>query len=526
MTSMRTSSFGVGSFLLAVSALLSSACGSVEYGSDEPTYDMNGGMVVYGPSQAPSAAGTSGGVAVPSDDDASAASGPEITISLFIRELAPYGDWLEDPQYGTVFIPSDPGYRPYRQGRWVVTEEGMAWVSDDAIGWALDHYGAWTLLDDGRWAWIPGTDWSPANVEWRADDTYVGWAPQIYGGTAPATEWVFVQSTTLLYSYDSWATVPYASLPTVYASCSPRRWRRGPSARWMARAGIPARAPIPTTRPGRGRAAAQGGRVTVRPGSLPSATGGRVSVARGTPSATGGVVRVVPSDVGSSSAGLREGARWVPRETVVLGGRPVPEHRGPGNYVVMPGPPAASAELHPVRPPVGADPRVTAGAPPLRFVGPRPRSTPMAPGPVAQGPMAQGPVAQGPMTAAPTRVPAPMPAPAPRPFIVAPRGSMAAPQPAFAGPAPSYGARPMPSPAPRAMPSMAPRPAPARPAPAPRVYAAPRASMSAAPARPSAPAAQPARGFSARPSPSAMPMAPAGGVRAGAAPGGARVRVR
>lgn len=118
----------------------------------------------------------------------------------FYTELAPYGQWVQTPEYGAVWIPGvDPGFQPYAtNGHWVVTEYGNTWVSDYAWGWAPFHYGRWFQDRYRRWAWVPGNDWGPAWVSWRSGGGYYGWAPLGPGininvnVNIPANYWVFV----------------------------------------------------------------------------------------------------------------------------------------------------------------------------------------------------------------------------------------------------------------------------------------------------------------------------------------------
>lgn len=102
-----------------------------------------------------------------------------ISYNDFYQNLAPYGQWIEDPQYGYVWSPvQDGSFRPYyTSGHWVMTEYGNTWVSDYPWGWACFHYGRWTYDSYYGWIWIPGTDWGPAWVCWRFGEGYYGWAP-------------------------------------------------------------------------------------------------------------------------------------------------------------------------------------------------------------------------------------------------------------------------------------------------------------------------------------------------------------
>jgi hypothetical protein len=104
---------------------------------------------------------------------------PEIDTSVFFDALAPYGEWIESPQYGWVWTPYDVpiDWRPYSNGHWAYTDYGWTWVSDYPWGWATFHYGRWGYLPDIGWVWAPGRVWAPAWVEWRVSDDVIGWAP-------------------------------------------------------------------------------------------------------------------------------------------------------------------------------------------------------------------------------------------------------------------------------------------------------------------------------------------------------------
>lgn len=79
------------------------------------------------------------------------------------EELDANGRWVNDPAYGQVWVPAtvDPGWAPYRVGRWVwVNYYGWTWVSGDPCGWAPYHYGRWYMSSYG-WAWWPGALYGP-----------------------------------------------------------------------------------------------------------------------------------------------------------------------------------------------------------------------------------------------------------------------------------------------------------------------------------------------------------------------------
>ncbi len=108
------------------------------------------------------------------------------------EDLDHYGQWRNDPQYGSVWSPNvDPGWAPYRDGRWVWEDYyGWTWVSYDPWGWAPYHYGRWYRASFG-WAWYPGPvyshySWAPAYVGffgWGGGGGFgfgfgnVGWVP-------------------------------------------------------------------------------------------------------------------------------------------------------------------------------------------------------------------------------------------------------------------------------------------------------------------------------------------------------------
>lgn len=101
-----------------------------------------------------------------------------ISFNTFYNELSPYGRWVNDIDYGQVWIADAPGFEPYyNNGHWTYTTYGWTWVSDYPWGWAPFHYGRWAYLPAWGWAWVPGYEWGPAWVSWCQNDGYFGWAP-------------------------------------------------------------------------------------------------------------------------------------------------------------------------------------------------------------------------------------------------------------------------------------------------------------------------------------------------------------
>ncbi len=71
-------------------------------------------------------------------------------------ELADYGSWTPNPQYGEVWYPDVPtGWVPYREGHWAyIAPWGWTWIDSNSWGFAPFHYGRWAEVN-GRWGWIP-----------------------------------------------------------------------------------------------------------------------------------------------------------------------------------------------------------------------------------------------------------------------------------------------------------------------------------------------------------------------------------
>jgi hypothetical protein len=105
-------------------------------------------------------------------------------LSDFRSTLDPYGNWQDDPNYGTVWVPSESvvgdDFTPYvSDGHWAYDND-YVWESDYSWGWAPFHYGRWVYASGPGWEWIPGRTYAGAWVSWRygvGDWGYVGWAP-------------------------------------------------------------------------------------------------------------------------------------------------------------------------------------------------------------------------------------------------------------------------------------------------------------------------------------------------------------
>ena len=143
-----------------------------------------------------SLAGATSLIATPAHAQVSESLGADFRVAL-----EPYGSWRHHRRFGDVWIPgSRPAdWQPYTAGHWVYTDDyGWYWVVNDQEadwGWITCHYGRWYHDAEYGWVWIPGDVWSPAWVDWRYSDDYVGWAPEPPDEVVVADEpgyWSFV----------------------------------------------------------------------------------------------------------------------------------------------------------------------------------------------------------------------------------------------------------------------------------------------------------------------------------------------
>ncbi|MEI9937466.1 MAG: DUF6600 domain-containing protein [Pseudomonadota bacterium] len=124
-------------------------------------------------------------------------------MTEFRSTLDPYGSWVNDPTYGTVWVPNQDvvgsDFAPYvTSGHWALTDDNdWIWQSDYPFGGVVFHYGRWVWLPGTGWAWVAGTRYANAWVNWRVSDDnygYIGWAPMApawgwYGGFAIGLGW-------------------------------------------------------------------------------------------------------------------------------------------------------------------------------------------------------------------------------------------------------------------------------------------------------------------------------------------------
>ena len=122
--------------------------------------------------------------------------GPEM---IGAEELAQYGDWSANPDYGNVWFPRgvDIAWTPYHNGHWAYIQPwGWTWVEAEPWGFAPFHYGRWANFG-GRWGWVPGPPtrvfgrpvrpvYSPALVAFVGGP---GFSLSIGGGGLGVTAW-------------------------------------------------------------------------------------------------------------------------------------------------------------------------------------------------------------------------------------------------------------------------------------------------------------------------------------------------
>jgi hypothetical protein len=138
-------------------------------------------------------------------------------LTTFRPALDPYGAWVTDSNYGTVWVPNrevvGEDFAPYvSRGHWALTsDEDWIWQSDYPFGWAVFHYGRWVWVPGHGWAWVPGRTYANAWVVWRTPMVgydYIGWAPM------PPT-WGWYNG----YAFGVWYSppLPYVFCPSRFA---------------------------------------------------------------------------------------------------------------------------------------------------------------------------------------------------------------------------------------------------------------------------------------------------------------------
>jgi len=103
----------------------------------------------------------------------------------FMEVLAEHGKWVEDSEYGKVWVPNSnkeqKDWKPYQDGTWQDYSNGnYCWYSNEPFGYIAYHYGWWQWSPIWSWYWIPGYVWGPAWVNWYWYGNYAYWSPMWY----------------------------------------------------------------------------------------------------------------------------------------------------------------------------------------------------------------------------------------------------------------------------------------------------------------------------------------------------------
>lgn len=85
--------------------------------------------------------------------DVPSVPGARVTAETIQATLDPHGRWVNDPVYGTIWIPAaeetGSGFVPYgSNGQWVMTDAGWYWQSGYSWGWLTFHYGRWVQISE------------------------------------------------------------------------------------------------------------------------------------------------------------------------------------------------------------------------------------------------------------------------------------------------------------------------------------------------------------------------------------------
>src|SRR5579871_3551509 len=93
-------------------------------------------------------------------------------------DLDSYGQYTDDPEYGSVWQPNGVGmdWDPYSNGYYTNTGFGPTWVSAYPWGWMPYRYGRWVFISGRGWFWAPG-GWNQWNRAPRFVNAPPGFRP-------------------------------------------------------------------------------------------------------------------------------------------------------------------------------------------------------------------------------------------------------------------------------------------------------------------------------------------------------------
>lgn len=151
-----------------------------------------------------------------------------ITPRAIAQATEARGAWVSSQPYGAVWLPAAPaGFTPYlTHGGWTVTDAGWFWQSTLPWGDLTFHYGRW-IPWGARWAWVPGTQFAPAWVDWRAGNGWVAWAPRAPQGAAATAPFVYCPAAGALNPQVARAVVQGAAASSLYPQTVPVPERQG-----------------------------------------------------------------------------------------------------------------------------------------------------------------------------------------------------------------------------------------------------------------------------------------------------------
>jgi len=101
-----------------------------------------------------------------------------VDFQVFYDELSPYGTWVDNANYGYVWVPNvDSTFVPYAtNGYWICSDYGWTWVSD----YSWDGH-LFTMVVGSLMQYMAACGYQirmgPGWVSWRSCDGYYGWAP-------------------------------------------------------------------------------------------------------------------------------------------------------------------------------------------------------------------------------------------------------------------------------------------------------------------------------------------------------------